>query len=79
MKTFSQTVTVLNDRAYPHMPTRAQAREVLAETGTPEPSERMIDVLLDEARIQQDFWKQQEEHEGACESAEARRTERDHT
>lgn len=79
MKTFSHSATLLNDRVYPHTPTRAQAREVLVETGTPEPSERMIDVLLDEARDQHDFWKRQEAHEGTCESGEGRHAERDYT
>lgn len=76
--TFSNTVTVLSDRHYPHEPTRAQARAVLVETGTADPSERMIDALLDEARDQYKFWKRQEDYEGDCESAEARRTERDY-
>lgn len=79
MKTFSDTATILSSRLYPTIPTREQAQALLVEMRVHEPSERMIDDLLEETQRQYAFWKREEDYEGACESAEARRTELDYT
>jgi hypothetical protein len=72
LMTFTETVTALCNRVYPKRPTRAQARDILVETGTPEPSNRMIEALRDEADDQIDEWFRDASRSAPCESEEER-------